>query len=51
MPAVQQPFKLTPAEKKRQGYIYELINTEQAYIDDMSIVHDVSFISLFHHTS
>ncbi|KAG8238925.1 hypothetical protein J437_LFUL000762, partial [Ladona fulva] len=40
VPTVQQPIILSSAEKKRQGYIYELINTEQAYIDDMSIVHD-----------
>jgi hypothetical protein len=29
-------------EKKHQDAILELITTEQAYIDDMTVVHDVS---------
>ncbi|XP_073978678.1 dynamin associated protein 160 isoform X3 [Rhodnius prolixus] len=33
--------KISKEEKKRQQYIKELILTEQAYIDDMSIVHDI----------
>jgi len=33
---------LRGTERKRQDSIDELIYTEQAYIDDMSVVHDVS---------
>lgn len=32
---------LNDTERKRQGYIKELISTEQAYIDDMKLVHEV----------
>ncbi|XP_076754423.1 dynamin associated protein 160 isoform X3 [Xylocopa sonorina] len=32
---------LDPMERKRQGYILELISTEQAYIEDMRLVHEV----------
>lgn len=32
---------LDPSERKRQDYIKELIATEQAYIDDMRLVHEV----------
>jgi len=32
-----------PMEKKRQEHIKELIVTEQAYIEDMRLVHEVSF--------
>ncbi|KAK0182732.1 hypothetical protein PV327_000835 [Microctonus hyperodae] len=32
---------LDPMERKRQDYIKELIATEQAYIDDMRLVHEV----------
>ena len=31
-------------EKKRQSYIHELINTEETYMEDMSVVMDVSAI-------
>ncbi|XP_075217000.1 dynamin associated protein 160 isoform X2 [Lycorma delicatula] len=34
-------ISLSREEKKRQQAIKELISTEQAYIDDMSVVHDV----------
>ncbi|XP_046999743.1 intersectin-1 [Schistocerca americana] len=34
-------YHLNKTERKRQGCIQELIDTEQAYINDMSIVHDV----------
>ncbi|KAF6206524.1 hypothetical protein GE061_017758 [Apolygus lucorum] len=34
-------YKINEAEKKRQQAIKELISTEQAYIDHMSIVHEV----------
>lgn len=34
-------------ETKRQGYIMELITTEQSYIDDMSIVHEVKKHSIY----
>uniref|UniRef100_A0A1B6KVP3 Intersectin-1-like n=1 Tax=Graphocephala atropunctata TaxID=36148 RepID=A0A1B6KVP3_9HEMI len=37
----KKKIKLGKEEKKRQQHIKELIITEQAYIDDMSIVHDV----------
>ena len=33
--------KLEPMERKRQEYIKELIATEQAYIEDMRLVHEV----------
>lgn len=32
---------LSPQEKKRQGYIHELIQTEERYVDDLRIVQDV----------
>nr|XP_018916715.1 PREDICTED: intersectin-1 isoform X1 [Bemisia tabaci]XP_018916716.1 PREDICTED: intersectin-1 isoform X1 [Bemisia tabaci] len=32
---------LSKEEMKRQQHIYELISTEQAYIEDMSVVHEV----------
>jgi len=37
-----------PMERKRQEYIKELIVTEQAYIEDMRLVHEVflSFLNL-----
>lgn len=38
---------VSKVEKKRQQHIKELILTEQAYIDDMSIVYDVSKWLLF----
>ncbi|XP_054264037.1 intersectin-1 isoform X2 [Macrosteles quadrilineatus] len=37
----KKKIKLSKEEKQRQKSIKELIMTEQAYIDDMSIVHDV----------
>jgi len=36
-----------PMEKKRQEHIKELIVTEQAYIEDMRLVHEVFFIFFF----
>lgn len=36
-----------PMEKKRQEHIKELIMTEQAYIEDMRLVHEVFFLSSF----
>ncbi|XP_043286823.1 intersectin-2 isoform X3 [Venturia canescens] len=33
--------RLEPSERKRQDYIKELIATEQAYIEDMRLVHEV----------
>jgi hypothetical protein len=43
-----------PMEKKRQEYIRELIMTEQAYIEDMRLVHEVffqfSFLTLILHS-
>lgn len=35
---------LAPKEKKRQQHIRELISTEESYVEDMSIVLDVSLI-------
>lgn len=35
-----------PMERKRQEHIKELIMTEQAYIEDMRLVHEV-FLSVF----
>ena len=32
----------SPKEGKRQSYIHELINTEETYMEDMSVVMDVS---------
>ena len=34
-------MKLNKEEQKRQDCIKELIVTEQAYIDDMTMIHDV----------
>lgn len=34
-------FGLDSIERKRQEYIKELITTEQAYIEDMRLVHEV----------
>lgn len=33
---------LDPMERKRQEYIKELIATEEAYINDMILVHEVN---------
>lgn len=35
-------LKLEPMERKRQNHIHELIDTEQSYMEDMSIVIDVN---------
>lgn len=32
---------LSPQEKKRQGYIHELIETEERYVEDLQIVLEV----------
>lgn len=39
--------RLEPSERKRQDYIKELIATEQAYIEDMRLVHEVHSIFYF----
>lgn len=36
-----------PMEKKRQEHIKELIMTEQGYIEDMRLVHEVFFFQIF----
>lgn len=36
---------LTPQEKKRQGYIHELIETEDRYVEDLQIVLEVMDVS------
>jgi len=36
-----------PMERKRQEHIKELIVTEQAYIEDMRLVHEVVFSIFF----
>lgn len=33
---------LSPQEKKRQGYIHELIDTEDRYVTDLQIVLEVT---------
>ncbi|KAL1517614.1 hypothetical protein ABEB36_001354 [Hypothenemus hampei] len=35
------PLQQTQSDKKRQGAINELIQTEKAYVQDMSVVHEV----------
>lgn len=32
---------MTPQERKRQGYIHELIQTEEIYLDDLELVLEV----------
>lgn len=32
---------MTPQERKRQGYIHELIQTEETYVDDLELVLEV----------
>lgn len=32
---------MTPQERKRQGYIHELIQTEEIYMDDLELVLEV----------
>lgn len=44
--SARKKIKLDKEEKRRQQSIKELIMTEQAYIDDMSVVHDVSTVQL-----
>uniref|UniRef100_A0A3P8ZP88 Intersectin 2a n=1 Tax=Esox lucius TaxID=8010 RepID=A0A3P8ZP88_ESOLU len=34
---------MTPSERKRQGYIHELIHTEQTYLDDLELVMEVFY--------
>ncbi|XP_066254448.1 intersectin-1 isoform X2 [Euwallacea similis] len=41
-----QQNKFTTEDKKRQGAINELIQTEKAYVQDMSIVHEVFEVPL-----
>lgn len=35
---------LTPVERKRQGYIHELIVTEENYVNDLQLVTEVTLI-------
>lgn len=32
---------MTPQERKRQGYIHELIRTEETYVEDLELVLEV----------
>lgn len=32
---------MTPQERKRQGYIHELIHTEETYVEDLELVLEV----------
>lgn len=32
---------MSPQERKRQGYIHELIRTEETYVDDLELVLEV----------
>lgn len=32
---------MTPQERKRQGYIHELIQTEETYVEDLELVLEV----------
>ena len=32
---------MQPVERKRQGYIHELIETEERYVDDLQLVVEV----------
>nr|XP_057912352.1 intersectin-2a isoform X2 [Doryrhamphus excisus] len=34
---------MTPQERKRQGYIHELIHTEETYVDDLELVLEVFY--------
>lgn len=34
-----------PMERKRQGYIHELIQTEERYMDDLQLVVEVSYMT------
>lgn len=36
---------MSPQEKKRQGYIHELIETEDRYVEDLQIVLEVMDVS------
>ncbi|KAL0967131.1 hypothetical protein UPYG_G00248170 [Umbra pygmaea] len=38
-----QQCSLTPSERRRQCYIYELIHTEQTYLDDLELVMEVFY--------
>lgn len=38
---------LTPTERKRQGYIHELIVTEENYVNDLQLVTEVRLIASF----
>ena len=45
---------MTPQERKRQGYIHELIQTEETYLEDLELVLEVAHThthTLFTHTS
>lgn len=33
---------MSPQERKRQGYIHELIHTEETYVEDLELVLEVS---------
>lgn len=36
---------MTPQERKRQGYIHELIQTEETYVEDLELVLDVNTLT------
>lgn len=35
---------MTPQERKRQGYIHELIQTEETYVEDLELVLEVKTV-------
>uniref|UniRef100_A0A3Q2DYP7 Intersectin 2b n=1 Tax=Cyprinodon variegatus TaxID=28743 RepID=A0A3Q2DYP7_CYPVA len=42
-PYIKNLNSLTPQEKKRQGYIHELIETEERYVEDLQVVLEVFY--------
>lgn len=36
---------MQPMERKRQGYIHELIQTEERYMDDLQLVIEVRVVA------
>ena len=41
---------MTPQERKRQGYIHELIQTEETYLEDLELVLEVAHTQTHTHT-
>lgn len=35
---------MQPMERKRQGYIHELIQTEERYMDDLQLIVEVRYL-------